>query len=152
MLPFLSNSTTFLWCRRLLWKVIKEPGKSLVWPTSCTRTPGDSSHPPLSLDCAFNLPFSFPEAASRIQPWDNNVVMKWSVLCTWLNPGKTSVQTSKVLMGRCRNILVQKFILLIKPATYQCRVICPPFLRSNRSKIYFLDLSLPSVNGVSLRL
>ena len=43
-------------------------------------------------------------------------------------------------------------IFLIKPATYQCRVICPPFLKSNRSKIYFLDLSLPFVYGVSFRL
>ena len=53
---------------------------------------GGVSTPPLFLECVFCLPFPFPEAVPKIQPWDRNVVLRPSGWCSWLNLVKVSIQ------------------------------------------------------------
>lgn len=66
------------------------------------RATGHNAHPPVSLERVFRLPPWLPEAAPGTQPWDNNVVMRLSALCTWLIPVKASIQTFEILTGGCR--------------------------------------------------
>lgn len=47
--------------------------------------PGIAGFSPLSLECVFHLPSPLPDAPPRIQPWDNNVVMRPFGLCMWLD-------------------------------------------------------------------
>lgn len=46
--------------------------------------PGIGGSSPLSLECVFHLPSPLPDAPPRIQPWDNNVVMRpFDYVCDW---------------------------------------------------------------------
>lgn len=45
-------------------------------------------------------------AISRMQPWETNVLLRPSELCTWLNHLKASIQPLKVLEGRCRDLFI----------------------------------------------
>lgn len=84
-------------------------------------------------------------AVSVIQPWESNVFMMPSGLNRWLNPVKACIWTFKVLVDRCRNLLMlwlSKAILMHK---FPCLLKLPS--ASLEWPASFFCLPLPSMYG-----
>lgn len=80
--------------------------------------------------------------ASRMQRWENNVLLKPTGLYMWLNPIEASTETLETLAGRCRDLLIlwpHKTSLVCKfPGLL--KVPCTNLEQSG----FFFSLSLPS--------
>ena len=53
-----------------------------------------------------SLVFPAPEAAPRTQPSESKVLLRPSGRYMWLNPGEASIETFKILVGGCRDLLI----------------------------------------------
>ena len=105
------------------------------WPLVWTRAIG-VPHP---LPCSWNVSsvYSSTGAVPRTQPWESNVSLRPSGRYKWLNPGKASISTFKILAGRSRNLLVLQLPLCKFPSLLNL----PP-INVKRSPSFF-SLSLP---------
>lgn len=70
--------------------------------------------PSLSLEWSFCPLFPQWEPFSRTQPWDCKMLLRPSGLIMCANPGKASIETSKILVGGCGNLLCGCPTLLCK--------------------------------------
>lgn len=73
----------------------------LTWETDL----GSPGYLPLPYPASVLLTVPTLGAVSGTQPWGSKCVVE-TILCTWPNPVKASIETFKLLAGRCRDLLV----------------------------------------------
>lgn len=89
------------------------------WPGSWTWAVGGSSFLHVLEMCIVPTVLALG-AVSRKQPWESDVLLRPFGWYTWLNFVKASIWNFRILLGRCRDLLV---LLLPSPhkATFMCK-------------------------------
>lgn len=102
---WVAQALRFLPSRQIMW-LLEEVTERPWPPVDPWAWPGqlEAPHPPpQSLECTFCPPFPQWEPFLRTQAWESNALLRTPGWCKWL---KASMQSSKLLAGGCRDLLV----------------------------------------------